>query len=59
LGHLRPHPRQPTSICLCQQHWDELTAAGYHFELYHMIYVLIFGIAVIQIYPLVARLWGS
>ena len=54
--HLKAHPRQPTSSCLCQQHWDELNARGYHFELYHLIYVLILGIAAVQIYPLIARL---
>ncbi|MBK9594437.1 MAG: hypothetical protein IPO57_03455 [Rhodocyclales bacterium] len=58
-GHLKAHPRQPTSLCLCREHWDELNAPGYHFELYHLIYVVIVGIAAIQIYPLVARFWGG
>ena len=58
-GHLKAHPRQPTSLCLCQAHRNELDASGYHFELYHLIYVVIVGIAAIQIYPLVARFWGG
>ncbi len=56
-GHLKAHPRQPTSICLCQKHWDELNGRGYHFELYHLIYVIVFGIAAVQIYSLIARFW--
>jgi hypothetical protein len=36
-----------------------LHASGYHFELYHLIYVIILGIAALQIYPLIARLWGG
>ena len=58
-GHLKAHPRQPTSICLCQKHWEELTSSAYHFELYHLIYVIILGIAAVQMYPLISRLWGS
>ena len=58
-GHLKAHPRQPTSLCLCRAHREELHASGYHFELYHLIYVAILGIAAIQIHPLVARLWGG
>lgn len=58
-GHLKAHPRQPTSICLCQKHWDELNERGYHFELYHLIYLIVIGIAAIQIYPLIAKLWGG
>jgi len=58
-GHVGAHPRQPTSVCLCKAHWDKLSASGYHFELSHLIYVIIFGIAAIQLYPLVARSWGG
>lgn len=52
-------PKAATSLCLCREHWDKLNASGYRFELYHLIYVAILGIAAIQIYPLIARLWGG
>lgn len=58
-GHVGAHPRRPSSVCLCKAHWGALTARGYHFEPYHLIYVIIFGIAAAQIYPLIARLWGG
>lgn len=58
-GHLRAHPRNPTSICLCHTHEQALNAPGYHFELYHLIYVVILGIAAVQIYPFLARFWGA
>ena len=58
-GHLKAHPRKPASICLCQQHWDELNASGYHFDLSHLLYVIVLAIAAVQIYPLIARLWGG
>lgn len=58
-GHIGAHPRQPVSLCLCQQHWDELNTPGYHFELSHLIYVAIIGLALVQIYPLLARWWGG
>ena len=58
-GHVRAHPRQPTSVCVCRKHWDELTAPGYHFELYHLIYLILLGIAAVQLHPLLARLWQS
>jgi hypothetical protein len=55
-GHLKAHPKQPTTLCLCQKHWNELNAPGYHFDLSHLIYVIILGIAAVQICPLIARL---
>jgi hypothetical protein len=58
-GHVKAHPRQPTSICLCQRHWNELNADGYHFELYHLIYLIISVIVAIQVYPLAARLFSG
>ncbi len=57
-GHIMAHPRQPTSVCLCQQHAHALGSSAYHFELYHLIYVLIFGLLALQLYPLLARLLG-
>lgn len=58
-GHLGAHPRQPTSICLCKNHWDDLNSPGYHFEFYHLIYAAILSIAAVQIYPIIARLWNG
>lgn len=57
-GHVRAHPRQPTSSCLCEKHWQELNSPGFRFELYHLIYLLVFGLIAIQIYSLVVRFWG-
>lgn len=54
-GHVGAHPRQPVSLCLCEKHWSELTDDGYHFETYHLIYVLIVVIFVAVTYPIVAR----
>ena len=54
-GHIGAHPRQPTSICLCDKHWAELTAPGYHFELSHLIYVAMAAIFVAVVYPVLAR----
>jgi hypothetical protein len=54
-GHIGAHPRQSTSICLCEKHWAELTAPGYHFELYHLIYLALGAIIVATVYPMIAR----
>jgi len=40
-------------MCLCPEHWEEIARKGYHFELYHLIYVLIGLIAFAVLY----RLW--
>lgn len=40
-GHVGAHPRQPTSLCLCLEHWESLAARGYHFELNHLVYAVI------------------
>jgi hypothetical protein len=36
-----------------------LNADGYHFELYHLIYLIISVIVAIQVYPLAARLFSG
>lgn len=51
-GHIAAHPRQARSLCLCERHWQDLTAAGWHFELYHLIYVLIAGLVLAQLWRL-------
>jgi hypothetical protein len=51
------HPRQPTSVCLCERHWAEVSAPGYRFELYHLVYVAIAAIVVATAYPMVASLF--
>ncbi len=58
-GHLRAHPRQPTSLCLCRHHESTLSAPGYHFELYHLIYVVVIGIAAVQVARAIAPFWGG
>lgn len=58
-GHVRAHPRQPTSLCLCRHHWSKLSAPGYHFELYHLIYLVIFGLAALQVARFIAPLWSG
>ncbi len=58
-GHVRAHPRQPTSLCLCRHHWSKLSAPGYHFELYHLIYLVIGGIAAIQVVRALAPFWSG
>ena len=54
-GHIGAHPRQPVSLCLCPAHWAELGAAGYHFELSHLIYVAMVLMLAASAYPLLAR----
>lgn len=45
-GHVGSHPRQPISVCLCQEHWQQLAASGFRFEVYHLVYVFIAAVAV-------------
>ena len=56
-GHVGAHPRQPTSVCLCERHWAEVSAPGYRFELYHLVYVAIAAIVVATLYPKMASLF--
>ena len=53
-GHVAAHPRQPTSVCLCTAHHQALAADGWHFELYHLIYLLIGGLLLLQLWRLFA-----
>jgi hypothetical protein len=55
-GHVGAHPRQPTSVCLCAEHWAALAARGYHFELYHLVYVVIGLVAASVVYRIVQDL---
>lgn len=52
-GHVAAHPRQPTSVCLCTAHHQAL-AEGWHFELYHLIYLLLGGLVLLQLWRLFA-----
>lgn len=54
-GHIGAHPRRPASICLCEGHWAELTAPGYRFELYHLVYLFVLLTFAAIAYPLVAK----
>lgn len=56
-GHIGCHPRRPTSMCLCERHWRELST-GFHFELYHLIPLIVLGLLAAIIYPQVMR-WLS
>ncbi len=51
-GHVGAHPRQPTSHCLCPEHWESLVSRGFHFELYHLVYVVIGLLAASALYRL-------
>ncbi len=51
-GHIGAHPRQPGSLCLCEPHWQTLSSPGWHFELYHLIYLLIGGLVLLQVWRL-------
>lgn len=54
-GHIGAHPRQPTSLCLCRKHWDELASPGFHFELHHLIYWVILVIVATLLYTSITR----
>jgi hypothetical protein len=53
-GHVGAHPRQPCSICLCAEHWAELTGPGFHFDMSHVTFVLILLIIAAIAFPAIA-----
>jgi hypothetical protein len=56
-GHIGAHPRQACSVCLCETHWAEISKPGLHFDLSHIIVIIVLGFAAASLWPIIARWW--